>query len=299
MAVLPFKEYTGANGVFNLASRLPDTFVPPDLGPKMYIAYGSSDGEKGKGTTNLHCDMADAVNIMFYASSVDQTSEDKKVAAAVWDIYPAEDLPKIKKFLAELADDLKIKVVDPIHDQWVYLDATLRSKLWEKYKVRSWRVYQNPGDAVFIPAGCAHQVCNYAAAVKCAMDFVSPENVTRCADLTQDFRLMPEQEDKLQLKNILFFAWASCNQFLAKASEDANRSEEAFASEKTEGRKEAEYRRIAERIGEAEGSAQCENVGSQLVLEVPWNEFVKERDRRRLKESRNEKRRSKPRSHGE
>ncbi|RUP45816.1 hypothetical protein BC936DRAFT_147698 [Jimgerdemannia flammicorona] len=35
MTVLPFKDYTGGNGVLNLACRLPDTFVPPDLGPKI------------------------------------------------------------------------------------------------------------------------------------------------------------------------------------------------------------------------------------------------------------------------
>lgn len=283
MSVLPFKDYTGTNGALNLASRLPDTFVPPDLGPKMYIAYGSDDGEQGKGTTNLHCDMADAVNVMFYSSPIDQTSERKKVAAAVWDIYPADDLAKIKRFLAEHARDLKRKLVDPVHDQWIYLDATLRSKLWEKYRVRSWRVYQDPGDAVFIPAGCAHQVCNYAAAVKCAMDFVSPENVARCADLTQEFRLMKRRkEDMLQLRNILFFAWASCDRFLGEASRERKGNEKVRRSKKAEGSKEADSK-------EAGGNEPwCESVGSKLVLEVPWDEFIKERDTRRLKVRKNE-----------
>jgi [histone H3]-dimethyl-L-lysine9 demethylase len=45
----------------NLASRFQQDLVTPDLGPKMYNAYASSDGDKGLGTTRLHLDMTDAV----------------------------------------------------------------------------------------------------------------------------------------------------------------------------------------------------------------------------------------------
>lgn len=37
---LPLPEYTKRDGRLNLASRLPNFFVRPDLGPKMYNAYG-------------------------------------------------------------------------------------------------------------------------------------------------------------------------------------------------------------------------------------------------------------------
>ena len=40
-------------------------FSRPDLGPKMYSAYGSPL-TCTKGTTNLHLDMSDAVNVMIY-----------------------------------------------------------------------------------------------------------------------------------------------------------------------------------------------------------------------------------------
>ncbi len=65
MRALPLPDYTHRNGVFNLASRLPDFFVRPDLGPKMYNAYGSAFFPK-EGTTNLHLDVSDAVNVMVY-----------------------------------------------------------------------------------------------------------------------------------------------------------------------------------------------------------------------------------------
>ncbi|VEL11279.1 unnamed protein product [Protopolystoma xenopodis] len=40
MANLPIWQYTHRDGQLNLAARLPSFFVRPDLGPKLYIAYG-------------------------------------------------------------------------------------------------------------------------------------------------------------------------------------------------------------------------------------------------------------------
>ena len=67
MKALPLPEYSHRNGVYNLASRLPEFFVRPDLGPKMYNAYGSARHAK-EGTTNLHLDISDAVNVMVYVA---------------------------------------------------------------------------------------------------------------------------------------------------------------------------------------------------------------------------------------
>lgn len=39
---IPLPEYTRREGRLNLASRLPTYFVRPDLGPKMYNAYGKN-----------------------------------------------------------------------------------------------------------------------------------------------------------------------------------------------------------------------------------------------------------------
>jgi len=66
MQALPLSDYTHRSGKLNLASRLPECFVKPDLGPKMYIAYGSAALPSNKGTTNLHMDISDAVNVMVY-----------------------------------------------------------------------------------------------------------------------------------------------------------------------------------------------------------------------------------------
>ena len=61
----PMPEYTLRDGKLNLAKYLPDYFLKPELGPKMYIAYGSAL-YSDKGSTNLHIDMSDAVNCLVY-----------------------------------------------------------------------------------------------------------------------------------------------------------------------------------------------------------------------------------------
>lgn len=72
MTALPLKDYTQRDGKLNLAARLPVCFVRPDLGPKMYSAYGNagkpSTGKPIMSTTNLHLDVSDAVNVMVFVS---------------------------------------------------------------------------------------------------------------------------------------------------------------------------------------------------------------------------------------
>ncbi|KAL3228805.1 hypothetical protein MRX96_023708 [Rhipicephalus microplus] len=117
-------EYTYRDGVFNLVGRLPECFVRPDLGPKMYSAYGSAL-YPNKGTTNLHLDVSDAVNVMVYVgiprdgkyeehinaalNAIDEGGCDaltrKRVReknarpGALWHIYNARDTDKIRDLL--------------------------------------------------------------------------------------------------------------------------------------------------------------------------------------------------------
>ncbi|KAF7725526.1 hypothetical protein EC973_009556 [Apophysomyces ossiformis] len=204
MHMLPIPEYCTSKGYFNLSNRLPKEYVPPDLGPKMFIAYGSTKDGRDYGTTKLHCDMADAVNVMCYAHIVDTK------ASATWDIYPSESLSILREFAAKIAKERGFQVQHPIHSQWIYLDDELQDRLWQEYGIKSWRVHQNVGDAVFIPAGCAHQVANNHSAIKCAYDFISPECVERAGIITKEFSQVP-REDALQLNNTLLFAWTSSN----------------------------------------------------------------------------------------
>jgi lysine-specific demethylase 3 len=140
----------------------------------MYNAFAGKETAGGQGSTRMHMDVADAVNIMLYASPM----ADGSPGCAVWDLFRAEDADAIRDFLTTKYAAKAKFFTDPIHSQMFYLDAALRQELFEHKGVKSFRVYQYPGQAVFIPAGCAHQVCNLAGCIKIALDFVSPRELT-------------------------------------------------------------------------------------------------------------------------
>lgn len=87
MKALPLSEYTHRNGRLNLVSRLPERCVRPDLGPKMYTAYGSALYPK-KGTTNLHLDISDAVNVMVYVGIPKDGDNDEHVKGKLFFFFP-------------------------------------------------------------------------------------------------------------------------------------------------------------------------------------------------------------------
>jgi [histone H3]-dimethyl-L-lysine9 demethylase len=119
----------------------------------MYNAQATHDGPGSLGTTRLHMDVADAVNIMTHACA----TPEGRPGYATWDIFRAEDASALRAFLR--ARFCVPTHEDPIHRQCFYLDCEMRQELARKYGVWSHRIYQTPGEAVFIPAGCAHQVC--------------------------------------------------------------------------------------------------------------------------------------------
>ena len=268
MAALPLPDYTHRNGRLNLAGRLPSCFVRPDLGPKMYNAHGSAL-HPTKGTTNLHMDISDAVNVMVYVGipegvlteetkaafrAIDEAGCDiltrRRVrdkgekAGALWHIYAPQDADKIRRLLKEVAAERGEQLEpdsDPIHDQNWYLDGPLRERLYKSYGVEGYAIAQCLGDAIFIPAGAPHQVRNLHNCIKVAEDFVSPENISNCFQLTHEFRELSDShqnhEDKLQIKNIIYHAAKDVLSYLyvrlKKAEEWGNGPDEEFANWKS------------------------------------------------------------------
>ncbi|KAJ8884458.1 hypothetical protein PR048_016315 [Dryococelus australis] len=187
MKALPLAEYTHRTGRLNLASRLPECFVRPDLGPKMYNAYGMAQSQNtSKGTTNLHLDISDAVNVMVYVGITKDGNQDEyikeafqaieesccdiftkkrvleenEVPGALWHIYSAQDADKIRDLLNQVSLERGVRLEahhDPIHDQSWYLDKKLRDRLYVEYGVQSHSIVQCLGDSIFIPAGAPHQ----------------------------------------------------------------------------------------------------------------------------------------------
>lgn len=244
MSSIPIQEYTRLQGGCNMAGRLPERLVRPDLGPKLYVAYGPATPENG--TTKLHLDISDAVNTMCYVG-IPKTAKgeagleremmealgkggcDPKMLArckekgvrvgALWHIYDARDADKMRDFMNKVSQqpveqggrgEKLNRSADPIHDQTWYLDDKLRTRLKKEYDVEGYAIIQCLGDAVFIPAGAPHQVFNLNSCIKVAGDFVSPENVAHCFNLTEQFRRLSDShlnhQDKLQIKNNMFHA---------------------------------------------------------------------------------------------
>ncbi|XP_068306087.1 lysine-specific demethylase JMJ29-like [Pyrus communis] len=305
---LPFKEYTHLrNGYLNIATKLPDKCVKPDMGPKTYIAYGvAQELGRGDSVTKLHCDMSDAVNVLTHTTEVTlnpkqlatieelkkkhfeqdqrelfgncqtrvdcvesdnpdsgtsvQESDEPTVrhdgeiskgsqsveekmdhdeggencedsrssvnklegsieaeGGALWDIFRRQDVPKLQEYLRKHFKEFRHthccplpQVIHPIHDQTFYLTVEHKKKLKEEYGIEPWTFVQNLGDAVFIPAGCPHQVRNLKSCIKVALDFVSPENVGECFQMTEEFRKLPPnhraKEDKLEVKKMIVHA---------------------------------------------------------------------------------------------
>lgn len=237
VAAFPLAAYTRRDGKFNLARYLPSFFSRPDLGPKMYSAYSQAHPAT-QGSTNLHLDVSDAINVMVHVGkpadahllpsqysleailshliSAGADAYDKnhlceeKLPGAIWHIFPAHQADEMRKVLVEVAAETGHVIGendDPIHDQSWYIDEGLRKRMKGK-GITSYTIVQYEGDAVFIPAGAPHQVINLLDCIKVALDFVAPENLTECLNLTEEFRALStrheNREDKLQIKNILY-----------------------------------------------------------------------------------------------
>lgn len=199
--VLPVPEYTHpAAGPLNMASMLPPDALPTDLGPKTYIAYGriKEHEEEGDSVTKLHVDMADAVNVMVdchidqfekkhqHVRCGDELWDFQKygLAGAVWNIVRREDVGSLSSYLQEHSSAFihhglpvpQHQGQDPILDQMYMLTEQHWRQLEAQHGVRAWHFEQHMGEAVFIPAGCPHQVRNLRSCIKVAVDFVSPES---------------------------------------------------------------------------------------------------------------------------
>ncbi|TYI59303.1 hypothetical protein E1A91_D10G026400v1 [Gossypium mustelinum] len=121
-----------------------------------------------------------------------------KSCGAEWDVFRRQDVPKLMEYLRKHSNEFghtcgfQKHVVHPILDQNFFLDTSHKRRLKEEYEIEPWTFEQHVGEAIIIPAGCPYQIRNVKSCVNVVLDFVSPENVTECIRLINEFRLLPD-----------------------------------------------------------------------------------------------------------
>lgn len=136
------------------------------LGPKMYVATRDA---QNKGSTKLHLDVTSAINLLVHVQHSQRNLPDD---GAIWSIFMAKDSDGIRSYLRDIAaattgtdttsnTAASTQPLDPIHAQTTFLDDKMLRELSVR-GIRPFTFMQHVGEAVFIPAGCAHQVCNEA-----------------------------------------------------------------------------------------------------------------------------------------
>ncbi|XP_037452916.1 lysine-specific demethylase JMJ25-like isoform X1 [Triticum dicoccoides] len=208
---------------------------------------GSSNASKRKKKARTEDEVPGPITLEPKDDDLPFVEENQPEGGALWDIFRREDVSKLHDYLIKHSEEFRHykyepvkKVIHPIHDQCFYLTNEHKRKLKEEYGVEPWTFEQKLGDAVFIPAGCPHQVRNLKSCIKVALDFVSPENLRECIKLTEEFRLLPNwhrvNEDKLEVKKIAFHAIKEAIYDISNGGKKRPKKEPAGRGKKKAGR---------------------------------------------------------------
>ena len=108
-----------------------------------------------QGSTPLHVDVTSAINLLVHVEPDDV--EEPEGVGALWDIFSAAHAPKIREYLHRQDACLLPESPDPIHAQATYITDEMLVEL-ASMGVQPFRIHQAVGEAIFIPAGCPHQV---------------------------------------------------------------------------------------------------------------------------------------------
>ncbi|KRY30960.1 Lysine-specific demethylase 3A [Trichinella spiralis] len=245
-SAIPISNYVDhKNAAFNLALALPDHVLKPDLELKLCIGYEMIP-YMNIATTNLHSDVNDNLNILTWTSipkniskrrmhesilqylaregldeqTMNMARERIKDVGALWTVFKPSDSNNLRKYINSHFANLPIVYYDPIHDGTCYLDATARADLVRR-GIQPIMFLQMRNEAVFIPAGAAHQVLNLQCCVTATLEFFSPEGINRSLKISNELQKLSFEHinrgDQLQIRNIIYYSSLEAIKALEKA----------------------------------------------------------------------------------
>lgn len=144
----------------------------------MYLAHSSLRNGTHIGSTRLHKDVTAAYNLSLEGS-------------ALWAIWPSWSSDMLCEFIFErgLA---KRSEGNPIHQQRTYLSREDIEAFTLQYQVRPFVFRQEPGQMVFIPSNCPHQVRYSTFFLGGVLTVVKVSNEDDCIKYAND--ILPESQ---------------------------------------------------------------------------------------------------------
>ncbi|VUZ53227.1 unnamed protein product [Hymenolepis diminuta] len=176
---------------------------------------------------------------VFHTKSHTNATSNRGLPGAVWHIFRPCDTAGLREFLIKI-DKLSSPSSssrsegsaggDVIHDQRMFLSQDQLDELKAETGIKPYTILQFPGDAILIPAGSVHQVRNLGNCINVSSDFISPEHVSQCLELTEEFRRLPRNhpshEDKLQVKNMIYHTVKDALSTVLKALTSSNQPQQ-------------------------------------------------------------------------
>ncbi|KAJ3099151.1 hypothetical protein HDU97_003450 [Phlyctochytrium planicorne] len=180
--------YFSPSGSGNLRSRQLPNPSTTHFAPKLQVLYESQDKPPlGVGSLPLTFQTTDHASLMVHASSLNDKASDKNLPSTVWDVFHHTDAEKVRGFATKVAGERGVV------DAPVFLDEEMRKRMVEEIGVAGWRIKQNVGDAVVLPAGCVWQV---------TWDLSSPETALQSLNLQRT-----SKQRALGISSMLFQAF--------------------------------------------------------------------------------------------
>ncbi|GAA5863673.1 hypothetical protein JCM1840_000099 [Sporobolomyces johnsonii] len=216
--VLPLPNITRPDGVLNILAHTPTNALQPDLGPRATCSW-SADALTG--TTQLRTEVTDVASLMYWSAKEPDTGGYKRIR---WDIFRSEDADKLRDFCWEILSKKLPKGMtaarfreshdDPLLSPCLYLNQRQRERLWETKGVKSYPLYQYPGDLVLVPAGCPYQIASWCDHLNLTTSFLSGARIDEALKVNEACQYETKErtlwrQDNVQLENQLLWCWAT------------------------------------------------------------------------------------------